>query len=158
MVNQFCVCHSLQRKSENPLKLTITGINDEIKTFIEKRDGEKWLLDYTEKNYLDIRDKEKFIYLSGDAEEEMTEFDPEKIYIIGGIVDHNKLKNITLEKSKKEKIKAVKFPIRKYVKLVGSPILTVNQSFEILLRLYNKEGWEQTLLKSIPSRKAIKKE
>lgn len=157
LVNQFCVCHALQRKSENPLKLTITGINDKIKELIELRDGKKWLLNYTKEDFLDFIDKEKVIYLSGDAEEEMGEFDPSKVYIIGGIVDRNTLKNITLEKSYKEKIKAVKFPLRKYVKLSGSPILTVNQCFEILLRLYNKEGWENTLLKTIPGRKAVKK-
>ena len=45
------------------------------------------------------------IYLSGDAEEEMENFEPDKIYIIGGIVDHNKLKNITKNKAKKLGIK-----------------------------------------------------
>lgn len=156
LVNQFCHCHALQRKSENPLNLTITGINDKIKELIEERDGKKWLLKYTKDNFLDSIDREKVIYLSGDAEEEMEEFDESKIYIIGGLVDHNNFKNITLEKSYKEKIKSLKFPLRKYVKLKGSPILTVNQCFEILLRLHNKEGWEETLLKTIPGRKAEK--
>jgi Trm5-related predicted tRNA methylase len=37
--------------------------------------------------------------LSPDAEETMSKYDPEKIYIIGGLVDRNHLKGATLEKS-----------------------------------------------------------
>lgn len=55
----------------------------------------------------------------------MEKFESDKIYIIGGIVDHNKLKNITKNKAAKLDIKTVKFPISKYMKLNSSSILTV---------------------------------
>ena len=45
---------------------------------------------------LDVFPHDKIVYLTGDAEEELEEFDPEEVYIIGGIVDHNRLKNITI--------------------------------------------------------------
>ena len=59
----------------------------------------------------------------------MENFEPDKIYIIGGIVDHNKLKNITKNKAKKLGIKTLKFPISKYMKLNSSSILTVLHVF-----------------------------
>ena len=49
------------------------------------------------------------------------------IYIIGGLVDHNKLKNITLDKANEQNIKTLKFPISRYLRLNTSSILTVNQ-------------------------------
>ena len=69
------------------------------------------------------------IYLSGDADEEMEEYDPTKIYIIGGLVDHNSLKNITQAKADDLKIKSQKLPLQKYVKLKRSPIITVQECF-----------------------------
>ena len=44
------------------------------------------------------------MYLTGDAEETITELEKDKIYIIGGIVDHNRLKSITLNQSILEQI------------------------------------------------------
>jgi ribonuclease P protein 1 len=41
----------------------------------------------TESSYLDIFPNEKLIYLSPDSNVEMTSFDHNAIYIIGGIVD-----------------------------------------------------------------------
>jgi len=41
----------------------------------------------TESSYLDIFPQEKLIYLSPDSNEEMTSFDHDAVYIIGGIID-----------------------------------------------------------------------
>ena len=35
---------------------------------------------------------EKLVYLSPDSDVELKEVDKEKIYVLGGIVDHNRLK------------------------------------------------------------------
>ena len=82
---------------------------------------------------MDEFDREQLVYLSADAKEEMLEFDVNKVYIIGGMVDRNSLKCATLNKSKKLSVQCLKFPIRKHLNLKGSPILTVNQSFDVLI-------------------------
>jgi ribonuclease P protein 1 len=41
----------------------------------------------TESSYLDIFPQEKLIYLSPDSNVEMTSFDHDAVYIIGGIID-----------------------------------------------------------------------
>ncbi len=124
---------------------------------MKKRSSDKWLMKIKDRNYIESLKREDLVYLSGDAEEDMEEYDSSKVYIIGGLVDHNQLKNVTLEKSKEMKIKSLRFPIRKYMKVVGSQILSVNQSFEILLRLHNGEGWKEALGSCIPKRKAVPK-
>lgn len=45
----------------------------------------------------------------------MENFDPNFIYIIGGLVDHNSLKNITKSKADKLKLKTLRLPLTKYV-------------------------------------------
>ena len=58
---------------------------------------------------MQLFEKDKLIYLTGDSTEDIEEFDEKYllifwsiscIYIIGGLVDHNRLKNITLNKAK----------------------------------------------------------
>jgi ribonuclease P protein 1 len=44
-------------------------------------------IEATESSYLDLFPKEKLIYLSPDSDVEMTSFDHDAIYIIGGIID-----------------------------------------------------------------------
>lgn len=44
---------------------------------------------------MDLYPKENIIYLSSDAKYEMDILEEDKIYIIGGLVDHNRLKNLT---------------------------------------------------------------
>ena len=40
--------------------------------------------------YFEAFPKEKLVYLTADAEETLQSFDPEKVYVIGGIVDRNR--------------------------------------------------------------------
>lgn len=44
-------------------------------------------LNITSKSYLDIFDKDKLVYLTPHCRNEMTSYNPDKIYIIGAIVD-----------------------------------------------------------------------
>lgn len=48
---------------------------------------ESLCLEATESSYLDIFPKEKLIYLSPDSNVEMTSFDHDAVYIVGGIID-----------------------------------------------------------------------
>jgi tRNA (guanine9-N1)-methyltransferase len=62
--------------------------------------------------------------------------DPQKAYIIGGIVDRNRYKNLTLEKAKTDGIAHAKLPIAELMKLKSSTVLTVNHVFDILCEWY----------------------
>ncbi len=48
---------------------------------------ENLCIEATESSYLDLFPKEKLIYLSPDSDVEMTSFDHDAVYIIGGIID-----------------------------------------------------------------------
>ena len=62
------------------------------------------------------------------------------MYIIGGIVDHNRLKNITIDYANTHKIKARRLPMDN-LKLKASVHLAVNHVWEWMLRKYNGQSW-----------------
>lgn len=59
---------------------------------------ENLCLEPTESSYLDLFPREKLIYLSPDSENEMTEFDHDAVYIIGGIIDLSKSVSIEFQR------------------------------------------------------------
>ncbi|KAL7282698.1 hypothetical protein ACG7TL_004172 [Trametes sanguinea] len=94
------------------------------------------------------------VYLTADADDELTELKEGETYIIGGIVDHNRYKNLCLNKSKEHNIRSARLPIGTYLsELRTRKVLTVNQTFEILLKWVDTRDWEQALYSVIPKRK-----
>jgi tRNA (guanine9-N1)-methyltransferase len=81
-----------------------TNFTGKIKTEIEKNNGwANWTINLegnrlllcphlAEKSYLEVFDKSRLVYFTSDSPDVCENLDPEKIYIIGGIVDHNKYK------------------------------------------------------------------
>ncbi|KAG6850926.1 hypothetical protein H0H93_006752 [Arthromyces matolae] len=100
----------------------------------------------------DIR--EKVVYLTADSDQELMELKPEETYIIGGICDHNRYKNLCQNKANKSGIRTARLPIGRYLaSLQTRKVLTVNQVFEILLKWVETKNWEEAFYSVIPKRK-----
>ncbi|KAF5387952.1 hypothetical protein D9615_000665 [Tricholomella constricta] len=98
--------------------------------------------------------QQSVVYLTADSEEELTELKPEETYIIGGICDHNRYKNLCMNKAKKSSIRTARLPIGRYLaSLPTRKVLTVNQVFEILLKWVETRDWEEAFHSVIPKRK-----
>lgn len=59
--------------------------------------------------------KSSVIYLTADSECEITTLEPGMTYVIGGIVDHNRYKNLCLAKAEKQGVRTAKLPIGTYL-------------------------------------------
>jgi tRNA (guanine9-N1)-methyltransferase len=94
------------------------------------------------------------VYLTSDSPNEIQTLDPQKVYIIGGLVDHNRLKGITFQKAQTEGIATARLPIDHFFVMKTRKVLTVNQVLEILLAYASgSHNWEEALLNVIPKRK-----
>lgn len=94
------------------------------------------------------------VYLTADSEEELMELKEGEIYVIGGICDHNRYKNLCLEKAQTSSIRHARLPIGRYIaSLTTRKVLTVNQVFEILLKWVETRDWERAFWSVIPKRK-----
>ena len=67
-------------------------------------------------------DKASLVYLTADAEEEVTGLQPGCGYVIGGLVDRNRHKRLCLDKAAALGIKAARLPIGDHMKLAGSKV------------------------------------
>ena len=104
----------------------------------------------------------RFVYLTGDSPNTLTTLDDNSTYIIGGIVDRNRLKFAAMKRA--ESINAVaphlnvctaRLPLDEHVDLKGSTrVLTCNHVFEILQR-YRENGadWRGAIMTVLPCRK-----
>lgn len=177
MVRQIVDLYSINKISSNPFRVILYGVGKQIKEGLEKSDYKNWIgieiyfkEDYPsfdkfieeilykddERSLDDI--KKDVYYLSADSENNIENIDSNATYIIGGIVDRNKYKGLSLNKAKKLGINHGKFPIGDYLKLQSSQVLTTNHTFHILNEFSIKHDWKEAFVSIIPKRKQEEKE
>lgn len=70
----------------------------------------------------------QLVYLSADADEELSTLSEDEVYIIGGIVDRNRHKNLCQSKAEGLGIRTARLPIGTFIdNLPTRKVLTVNQ-------------------------------
>jgi tRNA (guanine9-N1)-methyltransferase len=100
--------------------------------------------------------KRQLVYLTSDADETLETLDPNCTYIIGGIVDRNRLKGITHQKAIANNIRAAKLPIKDLFALSTTHVLTVNHVFDIMLQFQQTHSWYDAMNYVLPKRKDAK--
>ncbi|GMI18221.1 hypothetical protein TrLO_g15061 [Triparma laevis f. longispina] len=147
---QIIHCHAYNKRQVNPVRLDVVGLEGESRRGVEKMDGfpGSWGL------FEDLTsiDKEGAVYLTADSENVIEELDPTKNYIIGGIVDRNRLKNFAIDRAKALHVEHGRLPINEHLEMTATKVLTVNHVFEILCRRRDV-GWGDALLNTLPERK-----
>ena len=94
------------------LDLQAERFESDIDKVVEQEDSFRYPLD-------------KIVYLSADGDETLEDLKKDELYIIGGIVDRNRYKFLTLQKAKRLGFRCAKLPLE-LVKFHGSRVLTVN--------------------------------
>ncbi|XP_010928082.1 tRNA (guanine(9)-N1)-methyltransferase isoform X1 [Elaeis guineensis] len=156
LVQQIMYCYAVNGRCASPAHLWLTGCRGEIETQLQRLPGfDKWIIEKESRPYIEaLQDnKENLVYLTADAETILDELDPKKIYIIGGLVDRNRWKGITMKKANDQGIQSARLPIANYLRMSSSQVLTVNQVVEILLTFLETRDWKSAFFQVIPPRK-----
>ncbi|KAJ3003652.1 UNVERIFIED_CONTAM: tRNA methyltransferase 10 [Siphonaria sp. JEL0065] len=124
-----------------------------------QKDWKLWKLDIHEKPLLEaIPDTENIVYLTADSTTVLEDLDETKAYVIGGIVDKNRYKNLCLNRAEAAGLKTAQLPIGEYIKMSSRKVLTVNQVLEIMAKYLETKDWKAAFLHVIPQRKITPKE
>ncbi|KRZ06415.1 Protein DENND6B [Trichinella zimbabwensis] len=153
------------RSHQTPFSLHLTDCNFDHPSWSESHryfNGglQTYTMDMDSENFTKLYDPERLVYLSPDARTMLHSVEPDKVYIIGAMVDKPNKTNCTLGKAKQFNIAAAKLPIDKHVKWeCGSKSLTLNQVLNILLEVTSNGGdWTASFLKHVPKRKLVVKD
>lgn len=156
LVQQIMYCYAVNGRCTCPAHLWLTGCEGEMQSQLQRLPGyEKWVIDKESHPYVEAfqHQKDDLVYLTADSETELDDLDPKKVYIVGGMVDRNRWKGVTLKKAKDQGIQTAKLPIGSYLKMSSSQVLTVNQVVEILLKYLETRDWKASFFQVIPQRK-----
>ena len=98
------------------------------------------------------------VYLTSDSENTITTLENDKIYVIGGIVDRNRYKQLTYHRATSLGIATAKLPMDEHLATMPSTrVLTTNHVFDLLIK-YNEHNkcWKKALEDVLPIRKDAK--
>eukprot|EP00039_Didymoeca_costata_P006475 m.90551 g.90551 ORF g.90551 m.90551 type:complete len:300 (-) comp13271_c0_seq7:1260-2159(-) len=155
LMNQVIRCYSENRKLEKGLDYYLTSLTGRCREKFVQQNGSQWDLEHHEKSYLEVFNKEELVYLSSESENVLLELDDSKVYVIGGLVDHNKHKGLSHSLALKHGISHARLPIDEFVKMEGRKVLTVNHVFEIMLHYLNTNNWKTSFFNVLPQRKQV---
>ncbi|CAF1032835.1 unnamed protein product [Rotaria sordida] len=162
LARQIGRCYSSNRRSIKPVQLILTNWSNDSLLAQECRRVNKGFDNFqiirNDKSIHESYPTEHLIYLSPNAEKQLTEINEQNIHVIGGLVDESVRKNMTFGVCQDKNIACYKLPIETYMEhsINGgtyNQILSINQVFDILLTYITTKDWEQALKKNIPERK-----
>lgn len=161
--NQITRCYSAKRHSIHEVPLVISSFNKRLKARFEKL-----ILDY--KLWQNICFKEndtleellpkveaalsKYIYLTADTDTELDKLEEGYTYILGGIVDKNRHKQLCLNKAQNLGLKVARLPIGKYIQMNSRQVLATSHVYEIMCMCFETgHNWGQAFNAVLPPRK-----
>ena len=103
-----------------------------------------------------IPEEPNIVYLTADSPHTLERLEPYTSYVIGGIVDRNREKNLCFRRAEERGIKTAKLPIGEYIKMQSRQVLTTNHVVEIMSRWLECGDWGEAFLSVIPKRKGGK--
>ncbi|EJW03448.1 hypothetical protein EDEG_02213 [Edhazardia aedis USNM 41457] len=153
LCSQICQCYSLNQRVFFPVNLVISN----YKKIADNLDSghKRWDIRCVDIPLLNDPDI-SFVYLSADADDVLIDPDPTVFYVIGGLVDRNRLAGVVQNYCLNRDVRSVRLPLKEHCVLSSSCVLTCDQVFGILVTYFWCKDWKQALKENIPQRKVVK--
>lgn len=146
------------RSSDRPLETHVCGVSPHFRSqMLETLSGVKDWKVYFHSQPLEavFRERQRLVYLSPDSTNVLDELDEAKIYVIGGIVDKNRLKNASLKRAAELGVPTARLPVPEYLNRRLCNSLNVNHVFDILLAQAEFRDWKKSMNNTVPKRVVI---
>lgn len=164
LAKQIQYAYTTNRRLDDPVQFFVTGLNPGS-MLKEKLDRDysgydNWDIYLKADGYAECFKKKKIVYLTSESENVLDKLEDDKVYVIGGLVDHNQHKGICHSTAVSRGIAHARLPIDEFMEMKTRKVLTVNHVFDILASASGGATWEDAFTAAIPSRKGavVKKE
>ncbi|CAD5220554.1 unnamed protein product [Bursaphelenchus okinawaensis] len=157
-IAQLSFCYSANRHSENPAQFYIANVTGETRTLFDNLRGTaNWDVNVHNETVEDLFKPSEVVYLTSDSENTLETLSEDDVYVIGGLLDHNRYPEASLKRAQAKGWRHAKLPIGEFIKMNTRKVLTINQVYEILLQYLEHKNWEEAFFKVIPKRKGAQK-
>ncbi|ETN68419.1 tRNA (guanine-N(1)-)-methyltransferase [Necator americanus] len=157
-VQQLNWSYSANRRSPEPLQFYITSFTGKCRKIYDRIESNRNQDIFLKTEPLDdLFEAEEVVYLTADSENILSNVEDSKIYVIGGLVDHNSHKGLCLDLAVRRGYGHARLPIDEFVEMKTRKVLTINHVFEILVHYTNNNDWEKAFFAVIPLRKGMAK-
>ncbi|XP_048147236.1 tRNA methyltransferase 10 homolog B isoform X1 [Corvus hawaiiensis] len=163
LASQIRRLYGANRRAARPFWLCLTGFAAGTPIYeqcFRMNDGfAGYLMDTTPQSYLDLFPLDAIVYLTPDSENVLEDIDPDKVYVLGGLVDESIHKQLTLRRAREQSLQTARLPIREYMvkapnaRNYHSETLAINQVFDVLSTYYNTRSWPAALRAGVSSGK-----
>ncbi|ORM41465.1 tRNA methyltransferase 10 -like protein B [Babesia sp. Xinjiang] len=116
LARQLAQMYSWIKKKQAMVKLIFSGFKTDTTIYkhMQLYNVDNWKVHKHCEDYWDIFEKDKLVVLTPDAEEYMEEIEEGKVYVIGGLVDVNVKRNITLTQALQHDVTTRALPIKMF--------------------------------------------
>ncbi|XP_071952855.1 tRNA methyltransferase 10 homolog A-like isoform X2 [Antedon mediterranea] len=157
LVKQIQRCYAENRRVEKPLQYYVCNFKDKTKNVFDTsiQGYKQWDVYFEGLDPEAKFGKENLVFLAAESPNILENIDPKKVYIIGGLVDHNHHKGVCFQNAVDKGWEHAQLPLGNNVQLKSRKVLTVNHVFEIMLQFVQCNSWQETISKVIPLRKQL---
>uniref|UniRef100_A0A182LVK1 RNA (guanine-9-)-methyltransferase domain-containing protein 1 n=1 Tax=Anopheles culicifacies TaxID=139723 RepID=A0A182LVK1_9DIPT len=138
---QLMLCFALNRSHTEPFNVHHCNANfgkttmKQLEKHLVQLHQPEFPFNITERSYMDLFPKERLVYLTPHCKNDLTEFNPDDIYIIGAMVDKSSQEPVSLGKAKKQGLRMARLPLDSYFQFKSGKSLTIDQMLAIMLEL-----------------------
>ncbi|KDR15159.1 tRNA methyltransferase 10 homolog A isoform X1 [Zootermopsis nevadensis] len=153
-VKQLLRCYSLNRRAKDPVQFYITSFDGRCKAEMQKHTGyQNWDVYFHNESYADVFESKDLVYLTSESHSVISSLEADKVYVIGGLVDHNSYKGLCHQIAEEKGIRHGQLPIGEFLEMKTRKVLTIDHVFEIILEVTRGKSWKEALLNVLPPRK-----
>ena len=152
---QLSYCYSANRRSVRPVNFCVTSWSATSADLFKKSTTGyvNWQARFLEEPYDAVFAKDKLVYLSAESDNVLESLQDDKVYVIGGLVDHNHYKGLCHRLAVEKGIAHARLPISEYLSMATRQVLTVNHVFEVLGQFILHNDWQKAFFEVLPKRK-----
>lgn len=157
--NQITRMYSAKRVCPYQIDLVVEPFDKRLRQTFDQRIPQYKLwqnVDFQPSSVLETlteEEKQQYVYLTADTDEVIETLEENKKYIIGGIVDKNRHKNLCVNKAQKLGLKVGRLPIDKYIEINGRQVLATSHVYEIICKWFEFRDWKKAFDAVLPARK-----